>query len=127
MLIEYVGVKEINGSLIVMDGVKGDIARHPSEEMEENRKSSSSGTPVEVKRSYTVEPQTSGYPRIREGARYWLQYAGFADSVYTYTQMKNDYNDDYMSRGKWVNALLSGSSKNHFRAWGAAMRLASSF
>ena len=103
--------------VVTADGVKfgggmGNIARHPSEEMEENRKSSSSGTPVEVKRSYTVEPQTSGYPRIREGARYWLQYAGFADSVYTYTQMKNDYNDDYMSRGKWVNALLSGSSKN---------------
>lgn len=103
--------------VVTADGVKfgggmGNIARKPSEEMVENRKSSATDNLVEVKNKYDVEAQTSGYPRIREGARYWLQYAGFADSVYTYSNMKNDYNDDYMSRGKWVNALLSGSSKN---------------
>ncbi len=93
-------------------GGMGNIARHPSDNMIENKKSSSSDMPVELKNSYYVEPQVSGYPRYTEGARYWLQWAGFADSVYTYSKMKNDYNDDYMSRGRWVNALLGGSSKN---------------
>lgn len=53
--------------------------------------------------------ETSGYPRFTEGARYWLQWAGFADSVYTATGNENDYRDDYMCRGIWVNALAGGS------------------
>jgi len=53
--------------------------------------------------------ETSGYPRFTEGARYWLQWAGFADSVYTVTGNENDYRDDYMCRGIWVNALAGGS------------------
>ena len=61
---------------------------------------------------FVLEPQTSGYPRYTEGARYWLQWAGFADSVYSYTSNKNDYTDDYMSRGIWVNALSGGSNVN---------------
>lgn len=105
------------GYVITADAAKfgggmGNIARHPSDNMVENIKSSSSDSLVELKNRYYVEPQTSGYPRYTEGARYWLQWAGFADSVYTYSKMKNDYNDDYMSRGRWVNALLGGSSKN---------------
>ena len=62
--------------------------------------------------SYNVEAVTSGYPRFTEGARYWLQWAGFADSVYSYTEFKNDYTDDYMDRGRWVNALSGGSKVN---------------
>lgn len=62
--------------------------------------------------AYNVEAVTSGYPRFTEGARYWLQWAGFADSIYSATQLKNDYNDDYMSRGRWVNALVGGSKIN---------------
>ena len=52
----------------------------------------------------------SGYPRFTEGARYFLQYAGAPDSVYTPTGNIKDYNDDYMSRGLWVNWLAGGSS-----------------
>ena len=52
----------------------------------------------------------SGYPRFVEGARYFLQYAGAPDSVYTPTDNVNDYNDDYRSRGLWVNWLAGGSS-----------------
>ena len=62
--------------------------------------------------SYNVEAITSGYPKFTEGARYWLQWAGFADSIYSYTNHKNDYTDDYMSRGRWVNALVGGSKVN---------------
>ncbi len=62
--------------------------------------------------SYNVEAITSGYPRFTEGARYWLQWAGFTDSIYSYTNLKNDYTDDYMCRGRWVNALVGGSKVN---------------
>lgn len=102
----------VTADAVKFGGGMGNIARHPSENMVENRKSSSSDKLVELKNNYCVEPQVSGYPRYTEGARYWLQWAGFADSVYTFTKMKNDYNDDYMSRGRWVNALIGGSSKN---------------
>ncbi len=57
-------------------------------------------------------PLVSHYPRFTEGARYWLQWAGFADSVYTFYEGRNDYTDDYSSRGRWVNALAGGSEKH---------------
>ncbi len=57
-------------------------------------------------------PLTSNYPRFTEGSRYWLQWAGFADSVYTFYEGRNDYTDDYSSRGRWVNALAGGSEKH---------------
>ncbi len=53
---------------------------------------------------------SSGYPRFTEGARYWLQWAGAPDSVFTPSDYVNDYNDDYRSRGLWVNWLAGGSS-----------------
>jgi hypothetical protein len=55
-------------------------------------------------------PEISGYPRYTEGARYWLQWAGAPDSVYSWTKNENDYTDDYQSRGLWVNYLAGGSS-----------------
>lgn len=51
----------------------------------------------------------SGFPRYIEGARYWMQYSGIPDSVYNYTQSRNDYIDDYAARGRWVNYLAGGS------------------
>lgn len=53
--------------------------------------------------------QRSGYPRFTEGARYWLQWAGAPDSVYTESGNVNDYTDDYKSRALWVNWLTGGS------------------
>lgn len=53
--------------------------------------------------------ETSGYPRFTEGARYWLQWAGFPDSVYSATRHTNDYRDDYLCRGLWVNYLIGGT------------------
>ncbi len=52
----------------------------------------------------------SGYPRFTEGARYFLQWAGAPDSVFTPSDYVNDYGDDYKSRGLWVNWLAGGSS-----------------
>ena len=51
----------------------------------------------------------SGFPRYIEGARYWMQYSGIPDSVYNFTQSRNDYIDDYASRGRWVTYLAGGS------------------
>lgn len=56
-------------------------------------------------------PVTSGMPRYCEGARYWLQWAGFDYSVYSPQDDCNDYKDDYMCRGEWVNALMGGSDR----------------
>lgn len=53
---------------------------------------------------------TTDYPRFTGGARYWLQWAGAPDSVYTSSENINDYTDDYKSRGLWVNWLTGGSS-----------------
>ena len=55
---------------------------------------------------------TSGLPRYIEAARYWMQYAGIPDSIYNYTDSKNDYVDDYAARGIWVNYLAGGSAAN---------------
>ncbi len=50
--------------------------------------------------------QLSGRPRFTEGARYYMQYAGFPDAlVYNVTETDNDYVDDYRSRAEWVNYL----------------------
>lgn len=57
-----------------------------------------------------VEYISSQYPRYTEGARYWLQWAGVPDSVYSPYHNENDYNDDYTCRGMWVNWLAGGSS-----------------
>ena len=52
------------------------------------------------------EGSISGRPRYAEGARYYLQYAGMPDTlVYSFTDEKSDYRDDYQSRGEWVNFL----------------------
>ena len=50
--------------------------------------------------------QLSGRPRFTEGARYYMQYAGFPDTlVYNVTETENDYVDDYRSRAEWVGYL----------------------
>ncbi|MFA7116498.1 MAG: xanthan lyase [Bacteroidales bacterium] len=49
---------------------------------------------------------TSGFPAYAEAARYYLQSAGFSPEVYASSEDKNDYQDDYLSRGLWVNELL---------------------
>lgn len=60
-------------------------------------------------REYVAE--VSGYPRFTEGARYWLQWSGFSTDVYAPKGGADDYKDDYMSRPRWVNALMGGSER----------------
>jgi hypothetical protein len=48
----------------------------------------------------------SNRPRFVEGARYYLQYAGFPDTlVFSLNAEQDDYVDDYQCRGEWVNYL----------------------
>ena len=49
------------------------------------------------------------HPWFTLGARYYLQWAGFPQSVYSSSEGTNDYNDDYRCRGLWVNHLAGGS------------------
>ena len=65
----------------------------------------------EAKKSGGRQPHfsTSGMPRYLEGARYWLHWAGFPESVYSPFHGSDDYKDDYTSRGLWVNYLAGGS------------------
>ncbi len=52
------------------------------------------------------ENSVSGRPRFEEGARYYLQYAGFPDTlVYNLHADSNDYRDDYQSRAEYANYL----------------------
>ena len=54
----------------------------------------------------------SGMPRYLEGARYWAQWAGMSDSIYSTYKGKNDYNDDINVRSKTINYLSGGSIFN---------------
>lgn len=49
--------------------------------------------------------QTSGFPRFAEASRYWLQWSGFPEEVYSLNEDTDDYKDDYMAKGEWVNSL----------------------
>ena len=50
--------------------------------------------------------RTSGRPKFVEGSRYYLQYMGMPDTlVYNLNDDKNDYKDDYQSRGEYANYL----------------------
>ncbi|MEG1693511.1 MAG: xanthan lyase [Bacteroidales bacterium] len=116
----YLSANTNDAGLITADAVKfgggmGNMARKPGEKgVAENVKSSSVDVPKISSVNYDVAAEISGYPRFTEGARYWLQWAGFADSVYSYSNNTNDYNDDYVSRGRWVNTLSGGSKNNPY-------------
>lgn len=106
------------GEILTADAVKigggmGNIARKPHEEGEVTTNTISSAVTDSTMNiqlpTIAYEAETSGYPRYTEAARYWLQWAGVPDSVYSWSKGKNDYTDDYQSRGLWVNYLAGGS------------------
>lgn len=90
------------GAIVTADAVRigggmGNIARSPA----------ASDT---LRAEY--QPITSCYPRYTEAARYYMQWAGVPDSIYTPTRSADDYRDDYICRGLWVNWLAGGSAVN---------------
>lgn len=105
------------GAVLTADAVKvgggfGNVARKLAEQVSENVKSAEAGSRQEALRQSRInsEYKVSGYPRFTEAARYWLQWAGAPDSVYSPSKGVNDYTDDYRCRGLWVNYLAGGSS-----------------
>ncbi|MCQ2347047.1 MAG: fibronectin type III domain-containing protein [Paludibacteraceae bacterium] len=58
------------------------------------------------------EGELSDLPRWEEAARYWLEYAGYPNSVWDNNESADDYKDDLQSRGLWVNYLTAGSACN---------------
>ena len=105
--------KMITADAVKFGGGMGNIARSPNETgFTMNQKSSDSITVQQILTNPVIayEPEISHYPRYTEGARYWLQWAGVPDSIYSRTKGQNDYSDDFQSRGFWVNYLIGGSS-----------------
>ena len=108
------------GQILTADGVKfgggmGNIARKVSADgATENVPSSRSNEPqAKIENPKIDYPyETSGYPRYTEAARYWMQWAGIPDSIYSESKGRNDYTDDYKCRGLWVNYLAGGSAVN---------------
>ncbi len=110
-------------AVVTADAVKfgggiGNVARYPQPDKVENTPSSQDIQlrETEVDSAQLLANQqwaeTSGMPRYLEAARYWMQYAGIPDSIYNYTDSRNDYTDDYCARGQWVNYLAGGSQVN---------------
>ncbi|MBQ0044765.1 MAG: hypothetical protein KBT05_07070, partial [Bacteroidales bacterium] len=52
----------------------------------------------------------SGKPRYVEGAKYWMQHTGVDRTVWDQNNGEDDYRDDFMLRGAWVNWLSAGSA-----------------
>jgi len=107
------------GAVVTADAIKigggmGNVARCPNAEgvMTGTSKHLKGDVKESIKPLLPIHytPEVSGYPRYTEGARYWLQWAGMPDSVYSRTHFLNDYSDDFQSRGFWVNYLAGGST-----------------
>jgi hypothetical protein len=108
------GADNKNG-FIALDAVRfgggmGNVARRPSAEIIKNQQSLYENISEGVLKGSSGASEftwkLSGMPRFLEASRYWLQYAGMPDTlVYTPNNYRNDYNDDYQSRGLWVNYL----------------------
>jgi len=105
--------KSITADAVKFGGGMGNMARNPTiagSTLTVNNADSLIIPAVLSKPLPFFEPEISHYPRYAEGARYWLQWAGVPDSVYSRNKGQNDYTDDFQSRGFWVNYLVGGSS-----------------
>ncbi len=110
--VELNNLSTISDRIVTADAVKfgggmGNIARSPLKKTLKNGTSTSNSE--KTSETDSIKPFISGYPRFTEGARYWLQWAGIPDSIYSRTQGQNDYSDDFQSRGFWLNYLAGGS------------------
>ncbi len=100
----------ISADAVKFGGGMGNVVRRPADEMILNKKSladKNMGNEIIKNNSQLFDYKLSGKPRYLEAARYYLQNAGFPDTLtYNLNKDRNDYNDDYQSRGEWVNYLM---------------------
>jgi hypothetical protein len=101
----------ISADAVKFGGGMGNVARRPGDELVQNKLSATDGQNIknEIQKNdpNLFHYKLSGKPKYLEAARYYLQGAGFPDStIYNLNGNKNDYNDDYQSRGEWVNYLM---------------------
>ena len=113
------GKEFVTTDAVKFGGGMGSVARYKQPDSFENVPSSKDLPESEIQVIDSAEllacqalAITSGLPRYIEAARYWMQYSGIPDSIYNYTDSKNDYVDDYAARGIWVNYLAGGSAAN---------------
>lgn len=110
-IVEVSGQGQISVDAIKLGGGYGHVARRPSDELSANQWSLNNN-PNNKNEITIVNPEQYSWkisqrPRYMEAARYWLQYAGMPDTlVFSLNDEKNDYNDDYQSRGEWVDYLI---------------------
>ncbi len=110
-IVEVSGEGQVSVDAVRLGGGMGNVARRPSNELMPNQWSLNNGNKPEAEVE-KVNPEQFDWklsvrPRYMEAARYWLQYAGMPDTlVYSLNEDKNDYNDDYQSRGEWVDYLM---------------------
>lgn len=100
----------VTADAVRLGGGMGNIARRtPNDSIwpntKQNKRTALPKARNEWQPALSQAPTCSGYPRYEEGARYWLQWAGYPDSIYSPSRGRNDYADDYMDRGMWVNYL----------------------
>ena len=115
--------KIVTADAVKIGGGTGNIARYNKQQLADSLKSTDSLS-FDVSKLYSL----SNYPRYTEGARYWLQWAGMPDSIYSRTGGANDYSDDFQSRGFWVNYLAGGSSVlPHYKGLGIPIDMAFAF
>ncbi len=102
----------ITADAIKVGGGKGNIVRRVALPTEENRRLAAEQENEKFLGKEGVDYSYIGsgnHPWFHLGSRYYLQWAGFPDSVYSTSHGINDYTDDYRSRGEWVNYLAGGS------------------
>ena len=102
----------ITADAIKVGGGKGNIVRRVALPTEENRRLAAEQENEKYLGKEDMEYSYVGsgeHPWFHLGSRYYLQWAGFPDSVYSTSHGINDYTDDYRSRGEWVNYLAGGS------------------
>ncbi len=111
----------ITSDAIRFGGGMGNVARKPSNEWISNQWSLKNKRNTPSPNTVSVDPdrfswKKSNMSRYMEAARYYLQYAGMPDTlVYSLNKGMNDYNDDYQSRGEWVDYLMgnpNGPARN---------------
>lgn len=99
----------VTADAVKIGGGVGNVSRKV-EALTANVKSSDNSVEEKIEKpniDYQYVP--SHYPRFTEAARYFLQWAGVPDSIYSPSHGVNDYTDDYKCRGAWVNYLAGGS------------------